>query len=60
MVKELEVFLKKKINLTLNWEHFMNIFLNKNLIKFNNTINSEWIEIDTKQDYVRAVSMFKK
>jgi len=59
MVKELKVFLKKKINLTLNWEHFMNEFLKNNSIKYDKVSNSQWIEIDTKQDYARAISIFK-
>ena len=59
MIDELDIFLKNKKNLILNWEHFMNKFLKNNLIKYNNAINSQWIEIDTKQDYVNAVSLFK-
>ena len=59
IVIELEKFLQKRKNLILNWEHFMNDFLVSNPIKYNNTLNSQWIEIDTKQDYVRAISLFK-
>ena len=59
MVEGLKKFLKKKKNLILNWEHFMNEFLENNLIKYNKTLNSQWIEIDTKKDYLRAISLFK-
>ena len=51
--------IQNRKNLILNWEHFMNDFLVSNPIKYNNTLNSQWIEIDTKQDYVRAISLFK-
>ena len=59
MVEGLKKFLKKKKNLILNWEHFMNEFLENNLIMYNKTLNSQWIEIDTKKDYLRAISLFK-
>ena len=51
-------FFKDK-NLSLNWEHFMNKFLTNNH-RYNMTLNSQWIEIDTKEDYIRAISIFKK
>ena len=38
----------------------MNEFLKVNNIKYKKTINSRWIEIDTKQDYHEAKSLFKK
>ena len=38
----------------------MNEFLKVNDVKYKKTINSQWIEIDTKQDYIKAVSLFKK
>lgn len=59
MVIKLTKFLKKKKNLILNWEHFMNEFLKNNSIKYDKVSNSQWIEIDTKQDYARAISIFK-
>ncbi len=60
MIFSLKKFLKKKENIQLNWEHFMNEFLKVNNIKYKKTINSRWIEIDTKQDYIKAKSLFKK
>ena len=60
MIDGLKDFLKKKKNLILNWEHFMNKFLEENIILYNKTVNSQWIEIDTKEDYLRAISLFKK
>jgi len=60
MIIGLNNFLRNKKNLNLNWEHFMNKFLQKNLIQYNKVFNSDWIEIDTKQDYIKAVSLFKK
>lgn len=60
MTKHLSIFLKKKENLSLNWEHFMNEFLKKNDLRYSRTDNSQWIEIDTKQDYVEAITLFKK
>ena len=59
MIEGLKIFLKNKKNLILNWEHFMNEFLINNKIMYNVTLNSQWIEIDTKKDYLRAVSLFK-
>ena len=60
MIKDMNNFFKVKKNLPLNWEHFMNEFLTNNHIRYNKTLNSQWIEIDTKEDYVRAISLFKK
>ena len=60
MIEELSKFLKIKKNLILNWEHFMNEFLTINKINYNKTFNSQWIEIDTSDDYLQAISMFKK
>lgn len=59
MVIGLKKFFRNKKNIILNWEHFMNEFLKNNSIHYNRTINSKWIEIDTKYDYVRAISLFK-
>ena len=60
MILSLRKFLKKKENIQLNWEHFMNEFLKVNDVKYKKTINSQWIEIDTKEDYIKAKSLFKK
>ncbi len=60
MIKHMKDFFKYKKNLSLNWEHFMNEFLTNNHVRYNMTLNSQWIEIDTKEDYVRAISIFKK
>lgn len=59
MINELKKFLKNKKNLILNWEHFMNEFLKDNNIMYDKTHNSQWIEIDTKKDYLKAISLFK-
>lgn len=60
MLSEFENFFKNKKNIGLNWEHFMNYFLVKNPIKYNKTFNSDWIEIDNRNDYYKAVKIFKK
>ena len=60
MIFSLKKFLNEKKNIKLNWEHFMNEFLTDNNINYKKTINSQWIEIDTKQDYHEAKSLFKK
>ena len=59
MVSSLRKFLKKRKNMNLNWEHFMNKFLRFNNFKYKKTTSSQWIEIDTKQDYSNAKSLFK-
>ncbi len=59
MIKNLNYFLKKKKNLKLNWEHFMNQFLVKNNIKYNKTFDNSWIEIDDKKDFIKAKKIFK-
>ena len=38
----------------------MNEFLKINKINYNKTFNSQWIEIDTPDDYLQAISIFKK
>ncbi len=60
MLLEFKNFFKVKKNIKLNWEHFMNYFLVKYPIKYNMTYNSDWIEIDSKYDYYKAVKKFKK
>ena len=60
MILEFKKFFKIKKNIKLNWEHFMNYFLVKYPIKYNMTYNSDWIEIDNKYDYYKAVRKFKK
>ena len=60
MIEELNKFLKIKRNLILNWEHFMNKFLKIYKINYDKTLNSQWIEIDTPDDYLQAISIFKK
>ncbi len=60
MSLEFKNFFKYKKNIKLNWEHFMNYFLIKYPIKYNMTCNSDWIEIDSKYDYYKAVKKFKK
>ena len=59
MISRLKKFLKIKKNLKLNWEHFMNEFLRDNYFDYKKTSNSQWIEIDTKHDYIKAKSLFK-
>jgi choline kinase len=60
MIQGLEKFLSIKKNLHLNWEHFMNMFFEDHDIKFKKTINSQWVEIDTKEDYNLAQTLFRK
>ena len=59
IISRLKKFLKIKKNIKLNWEHFMNEFLRDNYFDYKKTSNSQWIEIDTKHDYIKAKSLFK-
>ena len=59
MISSLKKFLQRKKNIKLNWEHFMNEFLKNNNFIYKKTVNSQWIEIDTKHDYNRAISIIK-
>ena len=59
VTSRLQKFLKMKKNINLNWEHFMNEFLRDNYFYYKKTSNSQWIEIDTEHDYIKAKSIFE-
>ena len=53
-------FLSKKLNLCLNWEHFINYYCTKEKINFLKIEKKyKWIEVDTPNDYRKAKKIFK-
>ncbi len=54
----LNKFLSKKKNLKKNWENPLNIFMSKNNLDYYYTKSNKWIEIDNKQDYLKAKRIF--
>lgn len=58
LAKLCEEFLNTKGNILLNWEHMMNQFLSNMEMKVRPTYNERWVEIDTPEDYQKAVNIF--
>ena len=54
----LNEFLGDKKNLKKNWENPLNIFMSKNNLDYFYTKSNKWIEIDNKQDYLKAKQIF--
>ena len=54
----LNKFLGDKKNLKKNWENPLNIFMSKNNLDYFYTKSNKWIEIDNKQDYLKAKQIF--
>ena len=54
----LNKFLSNKKNLKKNWENPLNIFMSKNNLDYYFTKSNKWIEIDNKQDYLKAKRIF--
>lgn len=53
-----EKFLAVPDNVSKNWEHVMNQFLQNNDMSVHQTFSNRWIEIDDKEDYERAKQLF--
>jgi len=51
-------FLSKNENILKNWEHVMNEFLLSHDMSVHSAFSNRWIEIDNKEDYERAKSLF--
>ena len=58
--KALKIFLSKDENLNLNWEKAFNFFLKTNHLNYYFTRSKKWIEIDDKQDLIKAIKLVKK
>ena len=54
----LRKFLKNKRNKKLNWEHAINYFCSNEKLNFFRTRNKNWIEVDDKKDYKKALKIF--
>ena len=54
----LNKYLSEKKNLKKNWENPLNIFMSKNNLDYYYTKSNKWIEIDNKQDYLKAKRIF--
>lgn len=55
-----EAFLAIEKNRPLNWEHVMNVYLKEHDLKSFQVGLGRWIEIDTSEDYEKAVALFKE
>lgn len=57
LYKELDKLLQDKTFIKNNWESVFNQFLINHSITTEKTISHHWIEIDTEEDYKRALSL---
>jgi len=60
LAKQAGLFLRSKENINKNWEHLLNEFLPHNNVSTHFNDDGKWIEIDTPEDFKRAVELFKK
>ena len=51
-------FLWNAENRKSNWEGVLNLFIANHDLNIHRTINEKWIEVDTKQDFEKATSLF--
>lgn len=58
MLEACRSFLAAPANVGKNWEHVMNEFLLNHDMSVHQAISNRWVEIDTKEDYERAKSLF--
>lgn len=58
LTQECNIFLSASKNLNSNWESFLNFFVEDHNLNIHATINSNWIEVDTKLDYENAINIF--
>lgn len=54
-----EVFLSKEANIPLNWEHLLNEFLPTFKVGVHFNKSTQWIEIDTPEDFAKAQGIFE-
>mgnify|MGYP001259914739 CR=1 FL=1 len=59
LIRILQKFLLKKKNYKKNWEKPLNEFLINNNLDYEYTRSNKWIEIDDKNDYLKAKRCFK-
>lgn len=56
----MEKTFKDPAELKTNWERIFNFFILQYPMKIAKTVNTNWIEIDTQEDYTRALRMFDR
>lgn len=54
-----QTFLLDPANISKNWEHVMNEFLLSHEMSIHKSISNKWVEIDNREDYMRAQELFK-
>lgn len=60
MFRECTKFLADPKNISKNWEHVMNEFLFTHDMTIHQAVSNKWVEIDNREDYERAKSLFGK
>lgn len=58
MFNECKKFLADEKNVSKNWEHVMNEFLNTHEMSVHQSVSDKWVEIDNREDYERAQKLF--
>lgn len=58
MLSACQKFLANPENISKNWEHVMNEFLLTHDMSVHEAISNRWVEIDNREDYERAKSLF--
>lgn len=58
MFRECTKFLADEKNISKNWEHVMNEFLLTHDMSIHQAVSDKWVEIDNREDYERAKSLF--
>lgn len=58
MFNECKKFLADEKNISKNWEHVMNEFLNTHEMSVHRSVSNMWVEIDNREDYERAQKLF--
>lgn len=59
MYRECRKFLEDKLNISKNWEHVMNEFLQTHEMGIHRACTDKWVEIDNREDYEKAHFLFK-
>lgn len=58
MFNECKKFLADESNVSKNWEHVMNEFLLSHEMSVHQSVSNKWVEIDNREDYMRAQKLF--
>ena len=58
MFRECTKFLADEKNISKNWEHVMNEFLLTHDMSIHQAVSDKWVEIDNREDFERAKSLF--